>query len=941
MKHSFLFIIFLFTVVTVQSQEYKIEGKIVDLMTFEPIPHVAVLVDESEYLKTNAEGLFSINLDLQGNHTLTLQKSGYITKNLPILLQNGQNLKFDAIPLEINVAAEQSDIGIITLEDDALNGDDEQADYNISGLLTASKDVFLNAAAYDFSATFFRPRGLGSENGKILINGIEMNKIFNGRPQWANWGGLNDAQRNQEFTMGISASDYTFGGLAGTTNIVMRASQYRRGGRVSYASSNKTYTGRLMASYNTGLSQKGWAFSTLVSRRYGNEGYINGTLYDANSIFLAVEKKLNNQHSLNLSSFYTPNRRGRSTALTDEVYQLKGSKYNPNWGYLDGEKRNSRMREIKQPVIMLNHYWQINDSTRLNTNVAYQFGTIANTRLDNGGTQLITTDGQESYLGGARNPSPNYYQNLPSYFLRDQNPTAADYQNAYLAEQSFIDDGQLNWNSLYAENNTAGNNGGNSIYALQADVTNDKKLTFNTNYRSKIRKNLDLNATFNFNDLQSANYARIEDLLGGTGYLDIDSFAEDDITTEGNLAQSDLRNRNRLVTEGYRYKYNYNIHALTADGFAQLQLKLKKADIYFGSKLGVATYQRNGLYENGYYPGNRSFGKSEKLNFTSFGVKAGGTYKLSGRHLFDFNSAYFSKAPTIRNTFSNSRQNNDVVNGISSEKITTIDASYIYRSPLINARLTGYFINMANGSDLSFFYTQSAQGVNEGYAFVQEILTNIQRRNLGAELGVEAQITTTFKLKSAIAVGQNTYQNNPNIYFTSDDIEGRLTYGDGTTKLKNYHLASGPETAMQFGFEYRDPEYWFVGTTTNYFANAYVDVSNLRRSDAFTTDSDGLPINAYDDSVGRQLLQQEKLDDYFLVNIIGGKSWRIDDYFVGFFAVINNVLNTDYRTGGFEDSRISDYRGLIEESRRKTPLFGNRYFSGYGPTYYLNFYVRF
>ena len=70
------------------------------------------------------------------------------------------------------------------------------------------KDVFLNAAAFDFSATFFRPRGLDNANGKVLINGIEMNKQFNGRPQWGDWGGLNDVQRNREFSMGLKASNF-------------------------------------------------------------------------------------------------------------------------------------------------------------------------------------------------------------------------------------------------------------------------------------------------------------------------------------------------------------------------------------------------------------------------------------------------------------------------------------------------------------------------------------------------------------------------------------------------------------------------------------------------------------------------------------------------------------------------------------------------------------
>lgn len=117
-----------------------------------------------------------------------------------------------------------------------------------------------------------------------------MNKLYSGRPQWSNWGGLNDMQRNQIFTMGTAASDYNFGGLAGTTNIIMRASKYRSGGRVSYASSNRTYKGRMIGSYNSGLDENGWAYSVSLARRYGNQGYMDGSLYDANSIFISVEK---------------------------------------------------------------------------------------------------------------------------------------------------------------------------------------------------------------------------------------------------------------------------------------------------------------------------------------------------------------------------------------------------------------------------------------------------------------------------------------------------------------------------------------------------------------------------------------------------------------------------------------------------------------------------
>ena len=109
-----------------------------------------------------------------------------------------------------------------------------------------------------------------------------MNKLYSGRPQWSNWGGLNDVLRNQEFNAGLTASSYTFGGVLGSTNITTRASEYRAGGRVSYASSNRSYIHRVMATYSTGLMDDGWAFTVSASRRDGKEGFVDGTSYDAN-----------------------------------------------------------------------------------------------------------------------------------------------------------------------------------------------------------------------------------------------------------------------------------------------------------------------------------------------------------------------------------------------------------------------------------------------------------------------------------------------------------------------------------------------------------------------------------------------------------------------------------------------------------------------------------
>lgn len=938
----------MFSVLTSFAQDTIVKGSVLDGTTGEPIPGVTITVEETgQLVKTDANGEFQFpGIVPLGEQVLKVEKIDYETKRYPIVVNEGKTVDISGMTLNYD-SSDKKDLFIISISDDNLNSEDDGLTDNISGLLQASRDVFLNAAAFDFSATFFRPRGLDNGNGKVLINGIEMNKQFSGRPQWGNWGGVNDVQRNQEFTMGMSANDYTFGDLAGSNNIIMRASKYRKGGRVSFASANRSYTGRVMASYNSGILKGGWSYSVLASRRYGAEGFADGTLYDSNSFFAAVEKRINDKHSLNFTTIYAQNRRGRSTAITQEVFNLKGNTYNPLWGEQDGEIRNSRVREISEPIFMLNHFWDISSKTKLNTNIAYQFGSIGNTRVDNGGTRLVDFDGQSSYVGGARNPDPSYYQNLPSYHLRFPNLTPYNYQQAYLSEQEFRNDGQFDWNALYQGNDIARNQGGNSIYAIQEDRNDDTQFSINTILDTELTDRIRLNANLSYRNLKSENFAELKDLLGGTGFLDVDFFAQE--TAGGtavsleDLAQSDTNNPDRIVQDGDRYKYNYDINAEVISAFTQAQFKYTKIDFYVGANFSQTSYQRNGLYENGNFL-NNSFGKGKQLDFSNYGAKAGATYKVTGRHLIDINTSYFTKAPTIRNSYSNARQNNNTVTGLDSEITQAIDLSYIYRSPIVKARLTGFYSGFENGTDVGFYFTEdlAGLGIDQGDAFVQEVTTNIGRRNIGVELGIEAQITPTIKLKGAASFGQYTFTNNPNLYLTSDDFQGELTFGDGTTNLKDLHVAGGPERAYQIGFEYRDPDYWWIGATSNFFSNAYVDASGLRRSANFVTDYDSLPINGYDEGIARDLLQQEQFNGYMLVNIVGGKSWRIDGYYLGFFATVNNVFNESFRTGGFEQSRLGTYDRVLEDtSRPNGEVFGSRYFFGNGTTYYLNVYVRF
>jgi len=908
-------------------QNPALKGKVVDAKSQKPLQNVvAIIQSTNQSVVTDIDGIFIFKTIPSGDQVLVIKSSGYNQQTFVLEPTNGETLNLGIVALEEDITSEQQ-LSLVTITENDL-GDDNSGSESTSGLLQATRDIYQQAAAFNWGLARFRIRGLDNEHGVTMINGISMNKIYDGRPQWGNWGGLNDATRNQEFTMGSAPSDYTFGSALGTQEINTRASFYRPGSRVSMSGTNTNYSWRMMGTHASGMDKDGWAFVVSASRRWAQEGYFEGTDYGANSIFASVEKKINDKHSLNLTAIYAQNSRGKNSPNTKEVNDLMGVEYNSFWGWQDGKKRNSRDKDLEEPIAMLSHYWKISEKTTLNTNVAFQTGKIGNSRLD-------------FQLGN--NPDPTYYRNLPSYYLNYHTPDGIwqpNFTQAANARNYFLNNSQIDWNAMYLANQNSANIG-RSIYVLYEDRTDDNLLSANSILNSSIAENITLNAGVNFRKLRSHNFQNVLDLLGGQYFLDIDQFFS------GNAAQPDLNNPNRQVVEGDKYGYNYILNALTIDGFTQFKFTYDKVDFYLAQSFARTEYQREGLYRNGVYADN-SYGKGNRITFENFGFKGGLTYKLTGRHLFDFNGLYLTKAPTLRSTFSNARLNNLITPDITSESIFSADGSYIIRAPKFKGRLTAFYSKIKDATEISFFYAESiGDAEGEEDSFVSEIVTGLDKQNMGLELGLEYQLTPTIRATLAASYGQYIYSDNARLKTNDDNIAatGNNPITDfGTVYLKNYRQPGMPQTAASFGLEYRDPKFWHIGANINYLGNTYLDVSSILRTDNFTLNSSGISFPGATEERVRNVLQQEEFDGFSLLNLTGGKSWRISNKnrnTIGFFATINNVLDTIYKTGGFEQSRKATFPDMQQDLASGTRAFGPRYFYGLGRTFFVNFYINF
>ncbi|MAU71373.1 MAG: TonB-dependent receptor [Pseudozobellia sp.] len=903
MRYLLLFTVTFFIGLISYAQDvYGVKGRIVSSRTNTPISEASIGIDQTNISElSDKEGYFHIE-SLTADVLLTVEAPGYSSKKIELYLEKAE-LELGTIWLDDDVTIEQS-ANLITLTDSELTDDNDIS--NPSGLLQATRDVFLQRAAFDFGQAFFRVKGYDSSNGEVSINGISMNKFYDGRPQWNNWGGLNDILRNQQFSNGMSPSDYTFGGILGNTNIDVRPTGLRKGTRLTASASNRTYTGRLMATYNSGLKDNGLAYTVSSSKRWGGEGYIDGTLYDAYSFFGGLEYHFNNHQNINFTGILASNRRGRSSAITEEIFNLMGNTYNPYWGEQNDKIRNSRERKITEPILMFNHRYE-SDKVSINSGIAYQFGTHRRSRL--------------GYYN-APNPDPTYYRYLPSFYINS--PLGANFKSAVMAEKGFVENPQINWSKLYTANNN-----GMASYMLYDDVIDDEQYTVNTIANIYLNNNLQLDFGVNAKFLQSSNYAQIDDLLGADYHSDIDTFSSTLNDVNGSIEKR----------ENDIFNYNYQLSATEYRLFGQARYHSKKFNVFSAIAFKSLGYSREGLFQNERF-NDTSLGKSEDVSFQNIETKAGFGYKINDRHWLDLNAAYILKAPTLQNTFINPRENNLVVPEIQNERLNAIDFSYHLRLPKLSGRLSAYYTRFQNTTDINFFFVDTGVGSD----FVQEVLTDLDKLHKGLELGLEYQVSSYVKLSAVAAVGRFVYASNPNVRINFDtagreedliNLDGALDLGPAM--VKDYKLAQGPQQAYSIGIEYRDPKYWWLSMTTNYLKDSYINISTITRTQSFLLDPEtgqNFP-DATEENVA-ELLRQSPLEDFYLLNLVGGKSWLQNGKYISVFASINNLFNATFRTGGYEQSRNGNFGQLRDDNLSGSPSFAPKYWYGYGRTYFVN-----
>ena len=412
---------------------------------------------------------------------------------------------------------------------------------------------------------------------------------------------------------------------------------------------------------------------------------------------------------------------------------------------------------------------------------------------------------------------------------------------------------------------------------------------------------------------QGIHYKTIDDLLGGNQWIDVDAFADRDIkelASNSGFTQADIANvvKNE-IRDGYdnvinntkrHFGYDYRINMGDMKVWFQNEWTFNEVDLYYALALDYSMMQRTTSMYNGrawylttlgmkndakngtdtYWrylghkalqqltngqvnaPGNTLVGDAH--HFFDPALKAGVIYKIDGRNRLKLNVLAETRAPYARDAYISQRVHDRVVDNIykhdnaknlkdfyaASEKVVSTDLTYEFNYPIVRGRVTGFFTQSWDGTELNGYYDDDAR------TFVNQAMTGIDKRYLGVEAALAFKLGTYFTLTGVTSVGDYRYTSNATSVTSAEngmpmtqDIADQSLVFETTDKvlLKGLRLSTGPQVNASLKLSFFHPKMWFADVTVSYHDWNYLSVAPSRRMQGLYcgTRTDGTAVNGW------------------------------------------------------------------------------------------------
>ena len=806
-------------------------------------------------------------------------------------------------------------------------GEDDDMSQNVS-IINSNSNIYASEVGYLFSPMRFRYRAFDQRYNDIYINGTPINDMESGQFRYSWVGGLNQQTRNMESSLPFESNNFSMPAMGGSNNYNFRPAAMPAGHRITLSGANRNYMLRGMYTFNTGLSDKGWAFSGNVTYRWANEGYVEGTFYNSLSYFLGVQKVFGDgAHSLSLVTWGNPTERASQGAGTDEMYWLANDRfYNPYWGYQNGKKRNSRVVHDYSPSVLLTWDWNIADDAKLTTSLFGKYTMYESTKLN---------------YNNSSNPHPSYWKNMPSSYYDVWDPdntpnrtpqALADWNRAYEYWTASKANRQINWDQLYYANRRAFAQGQDAMYYIQAKHNDALTLTLASTLNKQLGKDKQLNIGIVAATNKGMHYQTMEDMLGASVYHNINTYALGTYDRNSDEIQYDLNNRNGIVGKGDRFGYDYNLLVNNAKLWSSYSENFGIVHYTIAAKLGYTSMQRDGKMRNG-LAANNSFGKSKTAEFIDGGFKVGSNFNLGRGNTLTLGMGYEQRAPQARTAFASPEINNDFVTNLKNEQVFSAELGYQLQTSWLHANINAYYSYLYNVTDWQNYYFDDINS----FSYVS--LTGIQKEYYGVEAGLRFKVTSAFDINLIGTINDAKIINNSKVRYMNSTS---ALYTDDIVYNKGMRDSGTPLTAASLGLSYHSGG-WYIDLSCNYYDRIYLSYSPSYRYGETLDTRHSITGDIYIDenNVNPEAVEQAKGHGGFMLDGSIGRSIYLKRGMLSINLMVTNILNNqNLCTGGYEQSR-SDYNtnsGNIRAYRfSKNPMK----FYAYGTNGMLNITYRF
>ena len=793
-----------------------VTGTVLDSETKTPLPGVNIVeVGTTNGTSTDFDGNFSLTTKSTTTKVVLsyvgfLDKEFEITgnKNLGEVILEPSEFSLQEVSIIASVAVDRkTPVAVSTLR--AKEIELKLGTQEFPEVLKSTPGVYATKSGGGYGDGRINLRGFNSENVAVMINGVPVNDMENGRVYWSNWAGLGDVTSSMQVQRGLGASKVAVPSVGGTINIITKTTDIEEGGNVYTTLGNDGYK-KFGLTYSTGLMENGFAATVSASKTDG-DGYVDGTPFNAISYFINLSKEFNDSHKLSFTAFGAKQRHGQrqnSHLISTFRESERGKKYNSDWGYKQGQLTSVEDNFYHKPQISLNHYWTIDDKSSLSTAAYVSFGT--------GG-------------GGG-------FSGVNKFRFDDDN-----YRIGNL--------GTVDFDKIVAENEALGVNGSESI--LRASRNDHNWFGVLSSLKTDFSENLVFLGGLDFRSYLGKHFTELTDLLGGQYYLD----------------DSNINNPNNFAQVGDKILYDNDGKVGWLGAFAQLEYSKNDIAAFLSLSASNTSYQRVDRF---LYLDSDPLQESEKYNFFGFGAKGGANYNIDANHNVFANLGYFERAPYFNSVFAN-RNNVDVNDEAENQKILSFELGYGFRGEKLSANINLYhttwkdrtefisFPNQAGGRDfanilgvnaihqgieLDFVYKATEKFKLTGMASIgdwrwQNNIEDVQIFNEENEavgdpinifikdLHVGDAAQTTFALggnysltpETTLTVDYNYFAN----LYADFDPSNRQTVGPDAWEVPAYGIF---DTAIRHGFKFGNFDATLTGRINNVFNTEYI-------SDAF------------------------------------------------------------------------------------------------------------